>query len=205
MKISTALFASVVAICCLSCSIKTDDTTNTDDASLRLIDTFNDTKKAAEQGDAGAQFSLGLWYALGTVKGVPKNHVEAAKWYRKAAEQGHAEAQIFLGLMYMKKKNIGVPKDHTEAAKWFRKAAEQGKPYAQYLLGRKYERGSGVPQDSVEAYMWFDLSASNGHRTAKKARSRISLEMSKEQIAEAQAWSRVFSEWIEDFEKRNKE
>ena len=42
-------------------------------------------RKAAEQGDAEAQFNLGLMYADG--EGVPKDYAEAVKWYRKAAEQ----------------------------------------------------------------------------------------------------------------------
>ncbi|MBE0616885.1 MAG: sel1 repeat family protein [Proteobacteria bacterium] len=47
---------------------------------------------AAKQGDAGAQYNLGLLYANG--QGVPQNYTEAANWYRKAAEQGNASAQF---------------------------------------------------------------------------------------------------------------
>ena len=43
-------------------------------------------RKAAEQGDAGAQFNLGCMYANGT--GVKQDFVEAARLFRKAAEQG---------------------------------------------------------------------------------------------------------------------
>ncbi len=46
--------------------------------------------KAAEQGDADAQFRLGTMYYFG--RGVPKDHREAAKWFMKVAEQGHADA-----------------------------------------------------------------------------------------------------------------
>ena len=45
-------------------------------------------RKAAEQGDAGAQFRLALRYAKG--EGVPKDSATAASWFRKAAEQGEA-------------------------------------------------------------------------------------------------------------------
>jgi len=76
----------------------------------------------AEQGDASAQFNLGLMYAEG--QGVPQDHAEAVKWYRRAAEQGHAGAQNNLGGMYAEGK--GVLQDHAEAVKWFRRAAEQG-------------------------------------------------------------------------------
>jgi hypothetical protein len=51
-------------------------------------------RKAADQGDAEAQYDLGLCYELGS--GVPKDEVEAVKWYRKAADQGQADAQARL-------------------------------------------------------------------------------------------------------------
>ena len=41
---------------------------------------------AAEQGDADAQYNLGLMYDNGN--GVPQDYKEAVKWYRLAAEQG---------------------------------------------------------------------------------------------------------------------
>jgi TPR repeat protein len=49
------------------------------------------TRKAAEQGQAEAQFNLGVMYNMG--QGVAQNHQEAVKWFRKAAEQGYAKAQ----------------------------------------------------------------------------------------------------------------
>ena len=51
----------------------------------------------AEQGDADAQFNLGLMYRNG--EGVQQDHKESAKWFRRAAEQGHAGAQSRLGFM----------------------------------------------------------------------------------------------------------
>jgi TPR repeat protein len=54
------------------------------------------SRKAAEQGHAGAQFNLGLNVCLGG-EGVPEDDAEAVKWYRKAAEQGLAGAQFNLG------------------------------------------------------------------------------------------------------------
>ena len=75
----------------------------------------------AEQGDAEAQFNLGLMYYKG--RGVPQDYAEAVKWYRKAAEQGVAEAQYNLGFMY--NNGQGIPQDYAEAARWYLKAAEQ--------------------------------------------------------------------------------
>ena len=78
--------------------------------------------RRAEQGDAEAQFYLGDMYHLG--KGVHRDYVEAAKWWRKAAEQGLAEARHNLGNSYYN--GEGVPEDNAEAVKWHRKAAELG-------------------------------------------------------------------------------
>ncbi|WP_432760534.1 tetratricopeptide repeat protein [Neisseria lactamica] len=55
-------------------------------------------RKAAEQGNAKAQFNLGLMYANG--QGVRQDDAQAVQWFRKAAEQGFADAQYNLGVMY---------------------------------------------------------------------------------------------------------
>ena len=47
-------------------------------------------RKAAEQGDAGAQFNLGHLYYDG--QGVPQDYGEAVRWFRLAAAQGQEEA-----------------------------------------------------------------------------------------------------------------
>ena len=78
--------------------------------------------KAADQGNATAQYKLGLMYDKG--QGVQQDYKEAVKWYRKAAEQGHAKGQFNLGVMYYY--GDGVQQDYKEAVKWYRKAAEQG-------------------------------------------------------------------------------
>jgi len=53
---------------------------------------------SAEQGDADAQFNLGVCYATGT--GVLRDESEAVRLYRQSAEQGHAYAQYNLGVCY---------------------------------------------------------------------------------------------------------
>ena len=49
---------------------------------------------AAEQGNAEAQFNLGVMYDNG--QGVKQDYFKAVEWYQKAAEQGHPLAQIYL-------------------------------------------------------------------------------------------------------------
>lgn len=83
-------------------------------------------RKAAEQGLADAQFSLGDCYLEG--EGVTQNMTEAVKWFRKAAEQGLADAQFALGACYQS--GTGVTQNIAEAKKWHQKAADQGNEYA---------------------------------------------------------------------------
>ena len=47
-------------------------------------------KKAADQGNARAQYNLGCSYEYG--EGVSKDINEAKNWYKKAADQGFEEA-----------------------------------------------------------------------------------------------------------------
>ena len=92
--------------------------------------TVREWKPIAEQGDAKAQFNLGVMYAKG--QGVTQDYKEAEKWYRKAAEQGYADAQYNLGLMYGK--GQGVLQDNVYAHMWFNIAASNG--YAAAVKGR---------------------------------------------------------------------
>jgi hypothetical protein len=79
-------------------------------------------RKAADQGNAGAQNNLGVKYDNG--QGVPKDYAEAVKWYRMAAEQGNTIAQVNLGGMYGK--GHGVPKDLVQAHVWWNIAGANG-------------------------------------------------------------------------------
>jgi hypothetical protein len=111
-------------------------------------------RKAAEQGLALAQDSLGSAFMLG--QGVPQDYTEAAVWFRKAAGQGDSYAEYSLGAMY--EAGNGVTQDNAQAAVWYRKAAEQGYDLAQWGLGSLY----------TEAYFWLDIAATGKIEGAKR-------------------------------------
>ena len=115
-------------------------------------------RQAAEQGDATAQFHLGLMYANGDE--IPEDDREAVKWFSEAAEQGIPKAQYHLALMYAV--GEGVPEDDREAVKWFHKAADLGHAGAQFKLGVKYSSGDGVSEDDREGVKWFHKAAEQG-------------------------------------------
>jgi TPR repeat protein len=78
--------------------------------------------KAEEQGDADAQYNLGVMYHEG--QGVSQDFRQAMNWYRKAAEQGNASAQNNLGFMYAN--GQGVPRDIVLAYALVNLAADDG-------------------------------------------------------------------------------
>lgn len=144
--------------------------------------------KAAEDGDARAQFRLGLEYE------DDKNCGEALKWYRKAAEQGNAAAQYKLGNMY--EFGHGVETNKAEALQWYlssagqgysmalseftdsdlpesylrlrleflRNASEEGSAFAMDLLGSIYENRQ---KDCWEALKWYRRGAELGNAAAQ--------------------------------------
>ncbi len=113
--------------------------------------------KAAEHGDAIAQNELGLIYEEG--RGVPRDYIEASKWFSKAAEQGNEYAQYNLGRMYAEGR--GVVEDFAKAKEWFEKAEMNGVLEAQYAIGNLYYFGWGVKQNNFEAFLWYHKAAKN--------------------------------------------
>jgi TPR repeat protein/CHAT domain-containing protein len=126
-------------------------------------------RRAAQQGNASAQFNLGLMYYDGD--GVVQDEDEAVRWYRMAAEQGDASAQNSLGWVY--EHGRGVEQDEDEAVRWYRMAAEQGHASAQNSLGGMYYDGRGVAQDDAEAVRWYRRAAEQGDASAQSNLGRM--------------------------------
>ena len=157
-----------------------------------------ETLKAADRGDAQAQYDMGFFYSRGV--GVEKDDVRSAVYYRKAAEQGFMLAQHNLGCCYAT--GQGVAKDYAEAQKWFVKAAEQGDLEAQFNAGLFYyrEMGMGAKRDEYKGAKWFltylksaerrgvDFSDSNP-RTAVRAVEEF---LSKANPEDIEKWDREF-------------
>ena len=112
----------------------------------------------AEQGNAKAQFNLGVIYDSG--RGVPEDDRRAVFWYSEAAKRGDANAQNNLGVMYANGR--GVPKNDRQAMFWFHEAAERGNENAKNNLGFMYSKYRGVPEDDREAVSQFLKAAKQG-------------------------------------------
>ena len=175
-------------------------------------------RKAAEQGDADAQYNLGVMYANG--EGVLKDEAEAvpgwlpsrcirlvsvaipdegltdaelenliAEMERSGPRQGHASAQFNLGVMHAA--GEGVLKDEAEAVRWYRLAADQGLASAQLNLGVMYATGKGVLKDSVLAHMWSNIAGANGNASARKLRDSLERDMTRAEVSRATELARV--------------
>ncbi|MGC6442819.1 MAG: tetratricopeptide repeat protein [Rubripirellula sp.] len=158
---------------------------------------LDEIRASAEEGDAEAQYNLGVAYMRGV--GVAQDYAEALSWYRLAADQGFAPAQTNLGMMY--DTGLGVPQSYAEAVKWFRLAADQGEAIAQHNIGLTYYNGEGVAQDYAEAFAWFSVAADNGDVDADHCRDTIAQELSPAELSQAQQRATELFEQIDSQKK----
>ena len=138
---------------------------------------------AAESGDAGSQYGMGLLYSEGIV--VPMDDIQALKWFGLAAEQDHGEAQYKLGVMHAN--GWGVPMSEAEAMKWYTLASENGVTAAQVSLGTMYQNGFSVEQDKIAALMWFSIAVKLGDEDARYHQEYLAERMPAEELAKADA------------------
>lgn len=125
--------------------------------------------KAADRGDARAQYFLGFMYHFG--HGVIQDYVKAVRWTTLAAEQGQGKAQYNLGVMYGTGK--GVAQDHVRAHMWFNLAAVYGNE-------NSVQNGSIAASKMTQEEIALAL----------KNRDIAASKMTREQIAEAQKMAR---------------
>lgn len=144
-------------------------------------------EKAANRGEAHAQFSMG--FALYAGFGVTWDPNKAAKWFHKAAEQGHPIAQSELSLLYFG--GLGVKKNQKESYRWARRSAEQGWPVGQMRLAQSLWHGRGVAEDKREACMWSiisDIPEKNKRPGPGRCKREFGIDEFEQIQAEANEW-----------------
>ena len=132
-------------------------------------ESFSTLTQRAENGDAEAQFQLGLIYANG--RGVPVDLDQAMMWYCRSALQGFPKAQNNLGVMYSE--GEGIEKNYQIAAYWFRKSANQGFAQAQLNLSLMNSPERGQLISDVEAFLWCRKAALLGMDSAQSLLSTL--------------------------------
>ena len=121
-----------------------------DEEAVRLF------RLGAEQGNAFAQWSLGIAYMRG-LNGLQADEGEGLRLLRLAAAGGAPAAQVELAGRYAD--GTGVAKDERETVRWLRLAAEDGHAPSQVMLGTMFRDGAGVAKDEREAVRWYRLAA----------------------------------------------
>jgi len=122
--------------------------------------TRSELEKAAEKGDAEAQYRLGI--LLQPSDTTSEGRQVALSWLRKAARQGHRLAQYELGLAYAK--DGSEDRNLPLAVKWLTRAAEQGHAGAWLALGDLYGEGwVGVLQDIAAARECYQKADEKGN------------------------------------------
>jgi TPR repeat protein len=73
-------------------------------------------RKAADLGNASAQYNLGIMYAQG--QGVPLDYVQAHLWINRAAVQGYEEAAKIRDIVAQKMTSTQIATTQKLARKW---------------------------------------------------------------------------------------
>ena len=124
-------------------------------------DDFAFTVEDAGQGNLYSQLQLAQMYQEGTK--IPKNDVEAFRWFFAAAQQEDVSAMYEVGNSYAR--GIGVTQDKSEAIKWLYKLAYPESPslgitskmlHAQMLISGIYY-WPGETHDLSKSYGWLLL------------------------------------------------
>lgn len=134
------------------------------------------TRKMADQGDALAQYSLGMLYRTG--REVPRDDVLAFKYLSLAAAQELPAALSALGEMY--ERGEGVQQSYEVAAKLYQASADDVRT-AQYRLGELYYKGLGVESDPISGYMWIAIAARRGDKVAQARKTELESQLKPEE------------------------
>jgi TPR repeat protein len=124
-------------------------------------------KRAAEKGNARAQYDLGLMYANGN--GVPKNEKLALMWFNRAAQNNFSKSSTVKKVVRTRvqaPKGL-ITKGTSQKFKFAKKAAAKGNSRAQFDLAMMYSKGEGVRKNEQLAFNFFHKAARNNSVEAK--------------------------------------
>ncbi|MCL2713260.1 MAG: SEL1-like repeat protein [Alphaproteobacteria bacterium] len=160
-------------------------------------------RDAAFEGNPAAAYEVGMRFAIG--RGVPRNDLRAARWFRKAdlaglvpgafqvgvlfeRGQGLEKNLEKAGLYYLKAAERGCAAamhrlgrleadkgEYNDAVQWFTKAARHGIAESHFNLGVLHYEGLGVTRDFRQSYKWFALAAKRGDRDARNRRNDVAM------------------------------
>lgn len=140
---------------------------------------FEELDTAANQGDARAQMTLGLFYLTGVTSAdgsVPiTKDIDAGKtWIIRAIDSGNVCAMGVLAMEYAEGKNL--PRDDAEANRWLRQAIAKEGPEAKIAMLVRYETGLAIPVDDHEVSRLTLESATYGYPLSQAKAADLLLE-----------------------------
>lgn len=160
------------------------------DAPAHDVDAVRLLHSAARHDPKGA-FVLGLCYQQ--ERGVQRNLVQAARWYRKAAHQRFAAAENNLAFLY--NTGGGIRADHAAGFEWYRRAAEDGIDDATLTVARLLLTSAEPMRDRHEAMVWFAIAQQVGAHgiTSAPAFERLMHELP---VVEREAIDTAAARWL---------
>jgi membrane associated rhomboid family serine protease/tetratricopeptide (TPR) repeat protein len=151
-----------------------------------LREAFADYRKAAEMGDAHAQYYLGMVYETGG-EGLPKEAGQALYWYRKLAEQGDADSLNDVAWQYATSTDPAI-RNPAAALECARKAVnlQQDHPDPNHLdTLAEALYANDQPEDAVKTELQAIALASSGENSAflkRLEKYQLALQSRKRQI-----------------------
>jgi TPR repeat protein len=163
---------------------------------------IEDIKKAAEGGDAEAQYLLGIAYNAG--EGVAADPERTAFWLKRAATRGFSRAQFAYGQrLYWGWGNTEPNKK--EGFDWWTVAVENGNASAMLAIGETYLYGrEGVSgKDLTQAEKYFNQALSMGALEAETYLGRLYTEKATEaqKAGDTKAFEQASQQRLAYFEK----
>lgn len=138
---------------------------------------FQEWTKAAEAGDADAQFNLAYMYENG--QGVHQDLFAAIKWYELAARQNYPTSRAMVTSVRRKIQD----ENEQNILKWLPKA-DAGDIRSQLALARLLSQNTDIKDNHIEALKWLSLAAQNTKNKTVLTRIRRSTTQLQKQLSE---------------------
>ena len=135
----------------------------------------------AANGDAAAQYNLGIMYRDGL--GVKKDDVQSLAHFVEAAENGHMLGNYSVGLAFLAGKGSDVNAD--AAIHYLKEAALLGHAISPIEIGNLYFQGDLMEKDYVSAHFWWLLAYDRNAPGARELLTALQSKMDQEQRIQA--------------------
>lgn len=144
-------------------------------------------KKRSDQGDADAQYRLGIAYLAG-MGGLTADPMKGMRYIEQAGKAGKREAQFMMGAMLHgtnARSNFSDRTKVNEELKWLALSYKQGCAGSAGLIAGYYVSTQGP--DSPKALEWFKRAAKGGDVASQALMAKIAKDIGS--TVEAYAWT----------------